>query len=423
MSAPTSAYTMELRFLLCPSCGAPTDVPPAGGLARCKFCNVQSHVAARAKHPAFAPPPAPRMSEAERHNRLIAQVGQRLEPPPRIAPLFARGSNTSSWKREDVMAAWQSARKRCAEQGTDAHEAAAELVFLTMVLGNAYLEQKDWTGHRAMLESAFEAFFLPRHRSSIAADLSCGAGRQDDLVGAASWLALCDPYSEDLHADSSYRFARAALARRKGDWRDVLAALGSRTGEVPIHDALLSTCTVTRAHALENLGAVDVAARELDDRMGVSPGMRRGVALMARLYSLCPRSFPLAHASVRQRASLIAAKATGGEERHGLGAIFGARSSEAAARAENACRLAIEGRDALGTVLSVTDTGTVLDDVPLWRLDVRVEIEGVAPFDGAVELLLTRENAATFQGSTIFLLADPRDPRNIASEAIAGPVA
>jgi len=324
---------------------------------------------------------------------------------------------SGQWRREDVLAAWQTARKQTANQS---HEAAAELLYLTLILGNEYVERKDWTGHRAMLESALEAFFLPRHRSSIAADLACGACRQNDLAGASMWLALCDPHSADLYADSNYRYARASIARRKGDWRDVLACLGSRAGEVPIHQAFLSTSTVSRAHALENLGALDKAVWELDNRMGAGPDVRREIALLTTLHSLCPRSFPPAHANLRQRAAVVAANSTGGHERHGIGAIFGARGGEAAARAENARRLAVEGRDAKGTVLSVVDTGTVLDDLPLFRLRVRVEMEGVAPYESAVELLLSPASAVGFDGKVLYLLVDPHDPRQIAAEAIAG---
>lgn len=421
MSDPASAYTMELRVLLCPSCGAPVGVPTMGGTTTCRFCAVQSHVGPRVKAAPSGELSPTRLSESERWAGLLAQVGEPLLPPARIAPLFARGF-ASGWRREDVRAAWQSARARTAARGADAHEAAHELVYLTSALGNQFVQAKDWTGHRAMLESALEAFFLPRHRSAIAADLCSGACGQGDVVGATMWLELCDPASEDLYADSGYRVARARLARLKGDFPDVLVALGARAGAVPIHTSFNTTATVARAHALENVGALAEATHELDDVMGGGPDVRRHVELLARMYSLCARSLPPALAAVTERASHVAANAAGGRPRPGLlSAVFGERSGAAAVAAERARRLAFVGRPAQGKVLSILDTGTRIDDAPLFRLHVRVELEGVASYEGAVELLLTPERAESFLGTVIFLLVDPVDPAQIAAEAIAGP--
>ena len=313
-----SAYTMEVRYFVCPSCGAPVDVSPGGGTAKCRFCSVQSHVAPRG---ASLPLPPPRMSEPERLKVLLAQASDKmLSPPTRIERLFSRGSATGLWNRDEVLAAWQSARKRTTEKH---HDAAEELLFLTLILGNEFVEKHDWIGHRALLESAFESFFLPQHRSVAASDMATGACRQNDLAGAKMWLAQCDPISEVLYADSHFRSARAAVAHLEGNCRDVLVTLGMKTGEVPIHASLRDVCTVSRAHALEQMGALPDAIHELELRMGEGPQERRAVEQIAGLRSRCTRSVPIASAAVRQRASIVAANTAGGVEPTGLSALFG----------------------------------------------------------------------------------------------------
>lgn len=466
MGVATSAYTMELRCLLCPSCGAPTEAALAGGDVLCTYCNVKSHLAPRAKHPAFAPPPPSAIPEPERLNRLRAQMGEELRAPKSIAALFPHGPAVGNWKREDVFAAWQSARSRTAKQD---HEAAQELVFLTEILGNLYIEEKDWTRHRAILESALEAFFLPRHRSMIAADLCTGACRQNDLAGGETWLALCDKASEDLHTDTLYRMAVARVARMKNDYATTLRVLGATAGEVPIHDAYLTTSAVARANAHEHLGNMDAAVRELSNRMAAGPEARRFVELTVSLHGLCPHSFPAAIALVRERSARVAYRSAGGGPKKKAPAVLlgllvvvptslvftivaaasgvidatslaasaafdvvlllvvivlfmRSRGGNAAveAAAQTARRLQLEGRPGKGMVLSVRPTGTVIDGAPLARLHVRVQLDGVTPYEAdVIDMKMAPSEMLGFEGKLAFIRVDPNDPRTVAAEAAA----
>lgn len=268
-----SVYTAELRVLICPHCGAPVDVSIEGGAVRCSFCSAPLVVLARKRAvevTVAAPRPLP---EPERLRRLRAQEERPLLPPPGIAHVIERGA-IPPWRAEEARAAWQSARERTAAKSL---EAAEELVFLNVVLGNQFLAAKDEKRHRAMLESALEAFFLPRHRSIVAAELCMGACRAGDARGATEWLAHTDPTAEDLYTDSGYRLARASVALLARDFDAMLAALGATEASVPVHDAFDATTAVHRAHALEHLGRRGDAADALRDGMARSRATRETI--------------------------------------------------------------------------------------------------------------------------------------------------
>jgi hypothetical protein len=281
--------------MLCPSCGAPIEVSPNGGSVTCRYCSAQSQVVARRELAAFAASEAQRIPEPERLTRLWQQVSQVLLPPESIASLFEAGGVIPAWRQRDVLAAWQSARERTAKGEIGA---AQELTFLDVVLGNQFLAAKDWSRHRAMLESAFESFFLPRHRTSAAAELCLGACREGDIEGAKSWLGFCDPACDDLLADSGYRLARAAVAFHMNDWAAMLEALGRTASDIPVHDAFRSTVTLHRAHALEQMGWAEAAVRELS----VALEQRSEVSTLeeiAQRTGLCSNSLARARAQVQ----------------------------------------------------------------------------------------------------------------------------
>lgn len=234
--------------------------------------------------------------------RLWSQVDREYFPPPGVAPLVQDGLGGVSippHRQAEALTTWQNARRRC--QLLQALDAAEDLHCLTMLLANQLAEASDQARHRALLESALEAFFLPRHRTMMAADLSAHACRAGDLAAGERWLALVDPYSDDLMADSHYRGARSRIAITRGDWQGVLATLGNRSGKVPIHKMIEGTLTVSRAHAWEQLGQVDAASNELAGQMQKSPHLRATIEKVARLRGMCARSLPAAQTLLAPR--------------------------------------------------------------------------------------------------------------------------
>jgi len=292
---------------MCAQCGAPFDVPIHGGLVQCRYCSAQSQIAARPGIAALAAPGAPARSEAERLSLLREQQSRRMLPPPSLAHLFGPDCEPLPGRGGDLRAAWQSARERTRAGAADA---ADELEFLDLILGNELVGANELEKHRAMLESALEVFFLPRHRSVVAAELCVAACRHGDVEGGKAWLALADPAIDDLYADSWIRSARAALAQIQRDWQGVIDALGRSGAETPAHDAHVCSIAVIRANAYEELGQVDRAVAELVSQMQLSDDDRRSVTARAADYGgACATSLPRALETLRARQ----ARASSGE--------------------------------------------------------------------------------------------------------------
>jgi hypothetical protein len=246
------------------------------------------------------------VDEAERVRRLRRQGGEPVRVPASVQGLLADDGSIPSWKVQEAIAVWQSARAEVAEVG--GFEAAERLLFLTILLGSHYRGLGEPLRQRAMLESALEVFDLPRHAQIVRGQLARSAVRAGELEAAERWLAPCDARSDDLQTDSAYRHARALLdaARRQAD--AVLATLGATRQDVPLLTEIEPDTTLLRAHAWE-LRREDHRAVQL-----LVEGMQRGQRLamdQARAdlaaFALCDRSYPLAlraHREARAEAIL-----------------------------------------------------------------------------------------------------------------------
>src|SRR5690606_26237386 len=142
---------------------------------------------------------------------------------------------------------------------------AERLVWLTLMLRNTLTEQR---AIRALVEGALEVLMLPRHRQLMLGFLSRDAVKEGDLSSGRDWLGRCDPASEELSADSTYRISYGLLETAQGDYTKVLEILGASEEEVPIHDSMDPIAVVLRANAWERLGRVDSAKAELTKFMG-----------------------------------------------------------------------------------------------------------------------------------------------------------
>jgi hypothetical protein len=87
------------------------------------------------------------------------------------------------------------------------------------------------------------------------------------------------------------------------------------------------------------------------------------------------------------------------------------------AQAEKAKRIALHGLQARGTVLSVQPTGTVINDVPQMSLRVRVEIDGRAPYEASVNVLVPPHQIGELAaGAVLSLRVDPENMHEVAVE-------
>src|SRR3979409_1932284 len=70
-----SAYTTQMRALMCPTCGAPVTPPTQGGQYQCGSCRAVGTIGARADARAAVAPPSPEQEQA-RLTKLQFQFDQ-----------------------------------------------------------------------------------------------------------------------------------------------------------------------------------------------------------------------------------------------------------------------------------------------------------------------------------------------------------
>jgi hypothetical protein len=282
-----SAYDQGKRFLLCDACGAPVEIAPNAAGASCGYCRSPLEVRMRSEAAAAS---SRARSEPERLE-VLAEQDRRFLPPSEIASLFV-GERVAPSREAEARTQWQGLRGSLRAQ---TNEAIAQRFFmLTVALAELCFDKGELLGQRALIESALSVIDSPHHAQVLRAQLARSALNAGEPHSAEAWLALCNPRSENLLADTAYRYARAYLDTTRRDFSAVILTLGS--GGVPLSDAYAPECAVLCANAweqqLQQATAVDVlvsAKREL------GPIARRRIRKFIDAHpalSLCPRSEP-----------------------------------------------------------------------------------------------------------------------------------
>ena len=461
--------SFDSRFTVCEKCGSPVQASVEGGDFACP-CGTSCHVGPRDVTPIGSASPRPVLMTQERLARLGLQDGHPWLPPESVAVLV-KGGRIPEWKWQEALIVWQQARKELAS--TSSPDAAERLLFLTVVIGNGFVDKQDWTGLRAFTEAAFDALSLPRHRQYMCAQLARLAVRRGDTRSAERWIALLDTESDDLDTDSAYRSARAFVDTASADYRRVLETLGRAAGEVPIADSLDNICDVLRANALERTGNAQAAVDALVVAMSKGRADVTGITHILEGFPalrLCTRSFPDAKARVDEAAASRAASSSGGsisrifllvgavEMLAGLGlaaaaavhhlglmsifeippgeggilapagagifmvlmgAGFIVAGRRAHRRAQKARRLRLEGIEAEGRVVSVRFTGTKINSVPQFEITVSVSLPGKPPYEASSKVLLPQHAASALTpGTVIHIRVDPQNPMEILVETL-----
>ncbi len=464
-----SPHSFDSRFTVCPGCGAPVQASVEGGSFSCPACGAKSELGPRDTRPIASNAGRPKLDEKERLARLGVQDGRPWLAPDSISSLV-KGGRVPEWKWQEALLVWQSARRELAS--TSSPDAAERFHFLSAVMGNGFLDRKDYRGLRAFTETAFDSLSLPRHRQYMCSQLARLAVRRGDVGSAKRWISLMDGASDDLDTDSSYRSARALADTASADYRSVLVTLGRAPGQVPIADSLDSICDVLRANALEKTGKGPEAVEALVQAMKKGRASVETIARIKEGYKslgLVERSLPAARARIDEAAAQRAAAASGGsiagaftivgvvEALIGLGLgvaaaldlagivpVFGgsgAGSAHGAAvaggvmtlmgigfiaggrmahrRAQKARKLRLEGIEAQGRVISVEPTGTRIDNVPQFEISVSVSLPGKPPYDASTKVLLPQNAAAGLTpGTVVHIRVDPLDPGVILVETL-----
>jgi hypothetical protein len=431
-------YSVVERWLPCDSCGNATQIPNEGLTGFCPHCRAPIQFGPR---PDTTVPASPPTDEKARRERLRPQDGKPLLPPPGFEQLIS-GSEVPPHKMQEARMIWSATRKQLAAQPGD-FAASDRLSWLTMILRNTLTDERQI---RALVEGALEVLILPRHRQGLRGDLSRGATKLGDLESAEAWLAGCDPRSEDLQCDTPYRVSYALLETARGRFHEVLVLLGGTEEEVPIEDLMDGIATVLRANAWERMGRVDAAESVLTKFMargGQARVIEAIIAAMPPSWTLCPQSIQVARGNVRA-ASAERAGAAGGGAMFGwifalagggiplvvfvvllatepfefpilfmllFPLIFGTVGGRMILAANRAKRIAKEGIHAQGTIVATTLTGTRINDVPVIRIDVAMDVPGHGPRKGSAKRLMYP--TADLVGRVVPIIWHPKYPDEV----------
>ena len=440
-------YTTEIRMLLCPNCGAPLEAPLAGGRLRCSHCGQSSELAGRRQETVSRST----LSEAERFDKLRAQDGKPMMPPPNLRH-FMQGGGLAPQLAADALADWQRAR---AEVAAGASFGSQErLYFLTLLLYGHY-SKTDEARTRAMLETVLDLLPASRHRQVTRGMLARLAAKGGDLTAAEAWLAPMNPASDDIYEDSAYRLTMAYVATAKGDYQRVLAVLGHREGDVPIADGQDEVCALLRANAHERLGRIDDALALVRQVVGVAG---EHLALCDRIIEasqslrLCQHSYPTVRAEVAPRAAARRKRGGGGRLLFRLPFVAApfvflvlALTADPAATTDDgmpmrsfwllfaagwgvapiifgviavfgvrARRLREHGLPGVATIVSVQGTGTRVNGQPLIKLHLSVRVGDRPAYEANKSQVVPGAQLAQFQpGVSLRVKVDPKKPTRL----------
>ena len=230
-------------------------------------------------------------SEAERR-ALLASQERRFLPSQQFAHLFA-GERIAPAREAEARSLWQSLRHSLS--GSNGASAARDFFLLSIGLAELSFDRGDLLSQRALIDSALQVIDSPHHAQVLRAQLARSALRAGDGAAAEAWLALCDARSEDLLADTAYRFARAYLDTVRRSYGAVILNLGSGS-EVPLSDAFAPECAVLCANAWERSEQYATAVDALvSAKRDLGPIARRRITRFIgahRSLHLCPASEP-----------------------------------------------------------------------------------------------------------------------------------
>lgn len=245
-----TSFSHLLRVLICPACGAATQVQPEGGATTCDVCAETSEFSERREPTAAATPLDETLRELPDDLAELCEDG-------RLAPDQA----------PEAMRRWQRAR---------ADGDAQRLYLSTRLLAERLALQDDALQLRAVLESALERLAEPALQQELRCRLAHHAIRAGDLAAADDWLAPCreesDPEARDAVAWSTHRTTAAYLALHRRRPERAIALLGARHGDLPLVDPIWAA--VLRATALEQVEDPEIAARDLARVVKTEAGAR-----------------------------------------------------------------------------------------------------------------------------------------------------
>ncbi len=220
--------------------------------------------------------------EAMRYERLRAQDGTPLVPPPNLEPLCRHGGLDPALS-EDARQQWALARADI--ERAPSYPVEEKLFWTAFLLSRHYAEVGQRNRVDPLLRDTLPYLTQARHQQVLLGSRARNLACVGEPGRAAELLSQLDARSDDLQVDTNYRFTTAYVSLLAGDANPVLQVLGTTPGDVPISDAYDRICAVFRAHAHEALGHTDVALAQLR----VLAPTPRDVERVAEIVQLTPQ--------------------------------------------------------------------------------------------------------------------------------------
>jgi hypothetical protein len=243
---------------------------------------------------------SPQANEAQRFERLRAQDGKPLLPPPNLIHLCSQGGLNPA-KVAEATSMWDAALAEV--QTMPSFPAEERLFWTTFLLARHHATNGARPRSQQILETALPQLKDARHQQVAMGLLARTQAILGDRAGAMARVAQLDPQSEDLQIDTNYRFTVAYVALLREDAQAALQVLGWQIDDVPISDAYDHVCGMLRAHAHERLGRLDVAGEQLS-RLAPTPQafaqLESIVQANQPMLSLCPQSLAVARERIEQ---------------------------------------------------------------------------------------------------------------------------
>ncbi len=398
-----------------------------------------------------APMGAPAMSEAQRFERLRAQDGKPLVPPPALHGLLGSGGLDPA-KAQQATQMWQAAQTELAS--VPSYPAEERLFWCFFLLASLYAEQGARPNALQLAQQTLPSLRDVRHRQIAMGSITRYSALAGDHATAQAMLAQLDPASEDLQIDTNYRFSTAYTAALRGDDNAVLQALGYNATDIPISDAYDLVCAVLRANAHERQGRLDVARAQMLPLASTNKGMasiseiarkNHELGLLGATLPALQQYVEKLHQNVVQTKSgisiggffilpVIGIVVFGGGSTLlsrlplsmqpiviTIAAVgFGVLSLLLVTRvlfrgARVRKQLAKTGTSATGEILAIETTGTRVNHQPMYRFRMLIDIPGRDPY-----LALHNEVMAPGRvqqlppGTRLRVMVDPADPRMMA---------
>jgi len=391
------------------------------------------------------------MSEAMRFEKLRAQDGKPLVPPPAMHGLLGPGGLDPA-KAPQAQQQWQAAATEL--QTVYSFPAEERLYWCYFLLAALYAQQGKRHEARQLGQQTLPLLREARHQQIVLGSIARHSALLHDAAGAQQAQQQLLPQSEDLLIDTNYRFTAAYLAALRGDDHTVLQMLGYNTTDIPIADAWDKICAMLRANAHERQDRGEMAQQQLMSFGATAKGLAE-LSEMAQVnheLKLLPRTLP----AMQQLAQQMNANVVKTNSGISIGsffilpivgvALFGVGIPFLGGAGENTQmiftiggtigfialsfffvgrlilkpkmlrkKLAHSGADGSGKILAIERTGTRVNNQPMFRFRMLITVPTFKQPYMAIhhEIMAPGAVQGLPPGTEVPVKVDPKDPRQM----------